>query len=644
MPDHLHALPPGHMLGEYRIDRVLGSGGFGITYYAWDTHLDKPVAIKEYLPNEFAVRADATTVQPKSSGDRADYEWGLARFLDEARTLARFRHHHLNEVYRFFEGNGTAYMVLEYIDGETLSDILRRDGRLAPERLRRLLDELLTGLDEVHAAGYVHRDVKPGNIMLRADGSAVLLDFGAARQAIGQRSKSITAILTPGYAPIEQYEQNAEGIGPWTDLYAVGMVAYRCLSGISESELPDAVTRANWKRKGEHDRDLQSAVTVGEGAYDAGLLKAVDHAVEVYENDRPQSVGEMREVLLGGAAKSAAVAAVSSIPSPPSPPISTARRRIKAVIGGGMNIGWKRVTLMLLAVLLVGGGVAAGLSFALDWEAKVAVAMQHDRLAHILRRDVSPRAKDENGWTDLHYAAAADLSHVARLLIAAGADVNAWRKDDNAALSDSLKRNLRTLTGGTMFDDWISGSATPLHIAAAAGADKTAALLLQNGADIAAKDVYGGMPLHYAAKNNADKVATLLLKNGANIEAEDMITQTPLHFAAWVNADKATALLLKNGANIEAKNDGDWTPLHIAAWVNADKAAALLLKNGADVAARTNKDETPLHATAYGNADKTAALLLKNGASRYARDRDGETPLDVAKRKNSVEVIRLLQN
>ena len=114
MTDHLHALPVGHQLGEYRIERVLGSGGFGITYYAWERHLNKPVAIKEYLPNEFALRTDTTTVRPKSTSDAADYQWGLERFLDEARTLARFDHPHLNKVHRFFEANGTACTEIQY--------------------------------------------------------------------------------------------------------------------------------------------------------------------------------------------------------------------------------------------------------------------------------------------------------------------------------------------------------------------------------------------------------------------------------------------------------------------------------------------------------------------------------------------------
>ena len=310
MTDHLHALPVGHQLGEYRIERVLGSGGFGITYYAWERHLNKPVAIKEYLPNEFALRTDTTTVRPKSTSDAADYQWGLERFLDEARTLARFDHPHLNKVHRFFEDNGTAYMVLEYIEGETLSELLRRESGLEQARLRRLLEELLSGLEEVHSAGFVHRDVKPGNIMLRTDGTAVLLDFGAARQAVGQRSKSITSILTPGYAPIEQYAQKMDNVGPWSDLYALGMVAYRCISGLGDGGLPDAVSRA-LMRKGGEDKDLTPAAVAGKGRYDQPLLEAIDWAIKVTEGERPQDVSALRRALMGSR-KQASVSKVSA--------------------------------------------------------------------------------------------------------------------------------------------------------------------------------------------------------------------------------------------------------------------------------------------------------------------------------------------
>ena len=301
--DHAYALRPGFMLEEYQIERVLGSGGFGITYYAWDRHLDKAVAIKEYLPNEFAVRYEDTTVAPKSSSDAETYEWGLTRFLEEARILAGFDHPNINRVYRRLEAHGTAYMVLEYLPGESLSARLKRTGRLSPDEVWRLFNELLSGLAEVHRQDYVHRDIKPGNIMFREDGGAVLLDFGAARQAVGQRSKSITSLLTPGYAPIEQYDQKAVYVGPWTDFYALGVVAYRCVTGVREGELLDAPARSLLVLHGEHEKDMPLAVGAAKGGYDKRLLNAIDWCMQVDKRERPQGVADLEKALAGGASK-----------------------------------------------------------------------------------------------------------------------------------------------------------------------------------------------------------------------------------------------------------------------------------------------------------------------------------------------------
>ena len=270
--DHIHALPPGTRFEEYRLDAVLGAGGFGITYRAYDAHLDKFVAIKEYLPGEFAARTEASTVAPKANTDAEDYHWGLTRFLDEARTLAGFNHPHLNRVHRFFESNGTAYMVLEYIQGETLADRLSREPYLEEAALQRLLDEVLSGLEVMHEAGYVHRDIKPGNLMLREeDGSAVVLEFGVG-------SRSYFTILTPGYAPMEQYTSKVDRVGAWTDIYALGMVAYRCISGMGDSELPDAPERMRVHTEG--GTTLPPAVEAGKGRYNPKLLEAIDWAME----------------------------------------------------------------------------------------------------------------------------------------------------------------------------------------------------------------------------------------------------------------------------------------------------------------------------------------------------------------------------
>ena len=324
--EHVNALPAGTRLGEYEVVDVLGAGGFGLTYRAWDTALEKYVAIKEYLPRDFATRTNTRTVVPTSQADRADYEWGLTRFLDEARTLARFDHLHINKVHRFFEAHGTAYLVLEYIEGETLGALLGRQGRLSESEVEGLLTDVLSGLTEVHEAGYVHRDIKPGNLMVKPDGNVVVLDFGAARQAVGQRSKSVTSILTPGYAPLEQYDTKAEDVGPWSDIYALGMVAYRCISGLSDGELPDAVTRSRSARKGSGD--LEPAASIGQGRYDARLLRAVDWAIQVEEDARPQSIAEWQQALPGITAKP-----VSTRPEPPDPAPPASSSRWALVVG-----------------------------------------------------------------------------------------------------------------------------------------------------------------------------------------------------------------------------------------------------------------------------------------------------------------------
>ena len=328
------------------MDAVLGAGGFGITYRAYDAHLDKFVAIKEYLPSEFATRAERYTVVPQSSTDAQDYHWGLNRFLDEARTLARFDHPHLNKVYRFFESNGTAYMVLEYVEGETLANRLTRERQLPEEALQRLLDEVLSGLEVMHDAGYVHRDIKPSNLILREeDGSAVVLDFGAARQAVGQRSKAITSILTPGYAPIEQYDSQADDVGPWSDIYALGMVAYRCVSGIGDSELPDAVTRGRTQRKGQVA--LTPTTETGKAKYNVKLLEAIDWAIEVDEEDRPQTVGEWQRALAGGSRRKGSAKSVRRTATRPAKGATTERT--------GMN--WSGVVRTVVILALVGVSV-----------------------------------------------------------------------------------------------------------------------------------------------------------------------------------------------------------------------------------------------------------------------------------------------
>lgn len=311
------ALPAGYRLHEYRIDSVLGQGGFGITYLATDVNLHASVAIKEYLPAQFAQRARDSTVRPRRIDNVRTLLDGLDQFLVEARTLATFRHPNIVRVARFFEANRTAYMVLDYERGKSLTDWWQGRGRAAPALSRLLgarkggpnvesgapplsepdllllLAPLLDGLALVHRSGVLHRDIKPDNISVRdADGSLVLLDFGAARPASGGAADA-PAILTPGYAPIEQYLGDHQG--PWTDLYAFAATLYWMVCGQRPREAPD--------RLAAPQADV-SAEAAGAGRYSAAFLRAIDWALQVRPENRPQSVEEFRRALFAAHAAS----------------------------------------------------------------------------------------------------------------------------------------------------------------------------------------------------------------------------------------------------------------------------------------------------------------------------------------------------
>ncbi|MEN8219898.1 MAG: serine/threonine protein kinase [Pseudomonadota bacterium] len=277
------------MLNEYQIKSVLGKpGGFGITYLATDTHLHQSVAIKEYLPSDFAIREGVCTVFVKSSSDEESFQWGLKCFTDEARILAKFNHNNIVKVLRFFEANGTAYMVMEYQEGKSLVDYLKQR-RITEKELLTIVLPLLNGLEEVHKVGLSHRDIKPSNIYIRSsDNSPVLLDFGSARYTIGRKTRSITSIVTPGYAPLEQYDTEMKNQGAWTDIYALGAVMYYAINGEAP---PAATSRVN-------KDPMIPAVKLGKGHYNNRLLKSIDWALQLSQEDRPQTVALWRDKML----------------------------------------------------------------------------------------------------------------------------------------------------------------------------------------------------------------------------------------------------------------------------------------------------------------------------------------------------------
>lgn len=287
---NLIALPSGtELVGDYRIERVLGAGGFGITYRADEMALDRAVTIKEYFPSDFAARNAEKEAVPRSKDCSSDYRWGLDRFIEEAQTLARFDHPNIVRVYRYFRANNTGYMVLQWEEGKSLKTWLKELKRAPRQKeLDDIVAPLLEALDIIHKADFLHRDIAPDNIIVRKSGTPVLIDFGSARGEIAAHSKTVSALVKPGYSPYEQYAETSRQQGPWTDIYALAATLYHAVTG---KRPPDAPSRM------VHD-EIVPAREAALSSYRPGFLKAIDRALSLEIKERPQSIAVWRGELL----------------------------------------------------------------------------------------------------------------------------------------------------------------------------------------------------------------------------------------------------------------------------------------------------------------------------------------------------------
>jgi peptidoglycan hydrolase-like protein with peptidoglycan-binding domain len=338
------ALPPGQTIGRYTVLGVLGHGGFGITYRARDTQLGREVAIKEYLPPALAVRQDGATVLPRSPREADDFTWGRTRFVEEGRTLAGLQKSPaIVRVYDFLEVNGTAYIVMELVHGETLEQRLKRTGPLSPAAIDRLLWPLLDGLTRVHATGFLHRDIKPANILLDAEGDPTLIDFGASRAAMADRTSAMTAVFTPGYAAAEQVTSARQG--PWTDIYALSATLYHAITGRTPPNVFDRMVEDRFLPL----TDLQPL------GFRRGLLLGLDAGLAVKVGDRPQTIPGWRVLLGQTAARDDDVTVVSNPfrPTMGAPPV------IEAVPRQRRSGGWGRGLAAAVALMLATGGYFA---------------------------------------------------------------------------------------------------------------------------------------------------------------------------------------------------------------------------------------------------------------------------------------------
>lgn len=327
-PSH-DALPPGTRLAEYELLSVLGEGRFGIVYLAMDHGLQRQVAIKEYLPAALASRGSGTEVTLRSDGHAETFTLGLESFVDEARLLARFDHPALVRVYRFWEANRTAYMAMPYYEGVTLAVARQAMARPPDEAwLRGVLLALLGALDVLHGASCYPRDISPENILLLPDGRPVLLDFGAARHVIGDRTQALTAILKPAFAPIEQYAESTKlRQGPWTNLYALAAVAYYCVTG--HSPVASTVRALDDQMEPLSQAVDRLARSFPELNYSVAVVSAIERALSVRPQERPQSVAEFKRALLGGRGATESVVVPPPIeeaePHGASPPLPSSR-------------------------------------------------------------------------------------------------------------------------------------------------------------------------------------------------------------------------------------------------------------------------------------------------------------------------------
>lgn len=286
-------LPVDYELQCYTIKSLLGQGGFGVTYLAQDNNLEREVAIKEFMPREIAGRKNDYTIQPLTEELTEKLEWGLERFIREARTLSKFNHDNIVRVYSVFKENNTAYMVMSYEHGMSFQEKLFKDGRPNEEELIRILFDLTAGLEVLHEARFIHRDIKPGNIFIREDGTAVLLDFGSARQAIGEETMTLTKVVTPGYAPFEQYYSRSDMQGPWTDIYSLGATCYKAITG----EPPMDSTFRNRYTGEEAINEIWKELDKYNKEYSTFFLRAIEHSLRSNHKERPQTVREWRAML-----------------------------------------------------------------------------------------------------------------------------------------------------------------------------------------------------------------------------------------------------------------------------------------------------------------------------------------------------------
>ncbi len=295
--DHRKPLREGESVDVYRIERTLGAGGFGLTYVARDVYLDRPIALKEYMPLGLSQRLDNGVVGALGPVHEDAFNEGLKQFLTEARLMGRVDHLNVARVLSAFELNGSGYIAMAYESGTPLDTCIRRRRKMSESKLRTLALGLLDALDAIHATGIIHRDIKPSNILIARDGRPVLLDFGSATRVCGDRCDAAISTVSSGYSPIELYQPERYAQGPWTDIYGTAAILYRIITGVRPAPPSGCqdLAETDPTDSGAFQNFTLSAVSAGGGVFSEEFLAAIDHGLETYPDLRPRSTRHWRE-------------------------------------------------------------------------------------------------------------------------------------------------------------------------------------------------------------------------------------------------------------------------------------------------------------------------------------------------------------
>ena len=640
-----NALPMGTLVGggKYRIDWLLGRGGFGITYRATHIVLGRVVAIKEFFPRDFVHRdvgEAKVSVMPVS---QSDYERGLDRFLREGRVLSQIKEDHIVRVEDFFRDNETAYLVMEMLDGNSLrAELKSAGGSLPGPRVFQIIEDLVQALSVTHAQKVWHCDIKPDNIQILPSGRAVLLDFGAAHQGLASQS---TRAFTRDYAAPEL--ETGKPVDGRTDLFELGMLIHEMVTGRRPPLAVDRMMKDTWNTS--HLRSPWKS-------WLPPLLQmrpdARPESVVAWWKKRPKSVpGQapfsppLRPVVPPVVPSAAPVPAVPplapplqtngpwTVPQTPGslPPLRPAPRMTPTPgafpvpfplrLPRRVRTGGRFRKLMTVLAVLTPFTV-----FFLMWVKVLPVNGGANSYSsgsggnpHVPIISPTPLGPD---WATkkLERVIAQGQNEAAfRLYIGKGADL---RKSD---YKDSDGNSLTPL----LFAIKKYGDANIVQ----ALADKGARINTQNGK--------GESPLHFAARLGRTEAALSLLQAGAQINAKDDKGWTPLHVCAKYGQESLAKLLAANRANVNARSNYGGTPLHVAAYYGQAGVASSLVDKGADVNAKDSEGGTPLHIAAHGGKVPVADFLLQKGARINEPRGDGDTPLHVAIQKAKFDVVRL---